>query len=112
MSESITLHYPYDSSAHYDIDYITRKHMPEIHSRWGSHGLTLWHVTKYTPGPKGTPPPYAFSTTLLWWEKQDMMPRTLSESEFKKMMDDIKGFCDKEPIVLSGEVVGMSSQGS
>jgi hypothetical protein len=41
-----------------------------------------------------------------------MMLRTLSESEFKKIMDDIKGFCDKEPIVLAGEVVGMSSQGS
>ncbi|KAK5655642.1 hypothetical protein OQA88_5573 [Cercophora sp. LCS_1] len=108
MSDSLTLLYPNDNSAHYDIDYVTQKHMPGVQSRWRSHGLTSWRVTKYTPSPDGTPPPYAFSTTLSW-DKQETLPTSFSGSEFKEMMDDVTGFCDKKPIILAGEAVGVGS---
>jgi len=73
MSDSLTLIYPNDSLANYDIDYLVDKHMPMMQSRWRSSGLTSWNVTKFTPSPEGNPPVYALAATLSW-DKPESVP--------------------------------------
>jgi len=109
MSDSLTLIYPNDSLANYDIDYLVDKHMPMMQSRWRSSGLTSWNVTKFTPSPEGNPPVYALAATLSW-DKPESVPGMGGDVDIDKIMEDMAQFSDKRPIILSGEAVGEGHQ--
>lgn len=109
MSDSLTLIYPNDSLASYDIDYLVGEHMPMMQSRWRSSGLTSWTVTKFTPSPEGNPPVYALAATLSW-DKPESVSGMGGSVDIGMIMEDMMKFSDKRPIILSGEAVGKSME--
>lgn len=56
MAFTVTVVFPNDADAKYDVDYYTKTHMTLIEKHWSKYGLQGWSVTKYLPGLDGAPP--------------------------------------------------------
>ena len=50
MAFTVTVVFPNDADAKYDVDYYTKTHMTLIEKHWSKYGLQGWSVTKYLPG--------------------------------------------------------------
>lgn len=66
MACTISVVFPNEVDAKYDIEYYTRNHMPLIEKHWSQYGLKNWSVTKFVLGMDGTPPIYAFGREVFW----------------------------------------------
>lgn len=66
MSFIITVVFPNDADAEYDITYYVEKHMPRIMDEWAKYGVTGWNVREFAPGPDGAKPMYAFGSDVFW----------------------------------------------
>ena len=106
LTDTLTLMFPNDSQANYDIDNIIKNHMPMVKKKWAHRGLKSWSVTKFTPNPEGIPPVYAFSTTLEWDKHDSIGDALLDRREVNDIMSDLSKFSDKEPTIIVGEQIG------
>ncbi|KAH8602370.1 hypothetical protein B0O99DRAFT_606343 [Bisporella sp. PMI_857] len=103
-SPTITVVFPNDDDAKYDIGYYTNHHMPLIASKWGKYGIKGWSVTKFGPGADGSAPLYAFGSTVHWKDSQSIT-NAFSGPETGEIMSDIPNFSNKHPVFLYGEEV-------
>jgi len=99
MGFTVTVVFPSDVDAKYDIDYYTKTHMPLIEKHWSKYGLQGWSVTKYVPGLDGAPSPYAFGSEV-FWSSEDGMKSAFRSPEVAEIMDDVARFSNKRPIFL------------
>ncbi|KAF4774338.1 ethyl tert-butyl ether degradation [Colletotrichum scovillei] len=104
MTVTITVVFPNDPDAEYDINYYTTKHMPLIQEQWRKYGVTSWSVTKFQPGADGIPPLYAFGSTVTW-DSLQQIKAAFAGPEAAGIMGDVPNFSNKQPIFLTGEVL-------
>lgn len=104
MAFTVTVVFPNDAGAKYDIDYYTKTHMTFIEKHWSKYGLQGWSVTKYRPGLDGAPPLYAFGSEVIW-ESEEGMKSAFGSSEVAETMEDVARFSNKHPIFLIGQTI-------
>ncbi|KAH6679905.1 ethyl tert-butyl ether degradation EthD [Plectosphaerella plurivora] len=104
MAVSITVVFPNEADAEYDIDYYITKHMPLIQSRWGKYGVKSWSVTKFGNGVDGSAPLYAFGSTVNW-DNHEQIKTAFAGPEVGEIMGDVPNFSNKQPVFLVGEVL-------
>lgn len=76
--------------------------MPLVQKHWASYGLTSWKVLKFNDDS-----PYCVQATLEF-ESMEAFQKAGASQEAGTVMGDIPNFCDKQPTILPGEVVGTS----
>ncbi|KAH6866239.1 hypothetical protein B0T10DRAFT_468057 [Thelonectria olida] len=104
MAFTVTVVFPNESDAKYDIDYYVTKHMPLIQERWGKYGVTSWSATKFTDGLDGSPSLYAFGSVVNW-DNADQVKTAFAGPEVAEIMGDVPHFSNKQAIFLLGEVL-------
>ncbi|KAM0331390.1 hypothetical protein ACHAQA_003063 [Verticillium albo-atrum] len=104
MAVTITVLFPNEADAKYDIDYYVNKHMPLIQSLWGPYGVQSWSATKFGNGVDGSAPKYAFGSTVTW-ENGDQVKAAFAGPEVGRIMGDVANFSNKEAVFLTGEVL-------
>lgn len=103
MAASITVLYPNEADAKYDIDYYKTHHMPLMEKLMGKFGLVGWSVTTFTPGPDGSAPPYVFGSVATW-SSAEAIKAAFADECAKQIMQDVANFSNKHPVFLFGEV--------
>ncbi|PWY68505.1 hypothetical protein BO94DRAFT_611434 [Aspergillus sclerotioniger CBS 115572] len=104
MSFTVTVVFPNDADAQYDINYYTKSHMVLIEKHWTKFGLQGWSVTKYVPGLDGTPGPYSFGSDV-YWKDEEAMKAAFASPEVAEIMADVAHFSNKSPVFLFGRTV-------
>lgn len=102
MPATVTVLYPNEPDAKYDVDYYINSHMPLVGSTWKPFGMTSWSVIKYGPGPDGAEPKYAFAG-ILQWDSIENVRKSLAAPEAAKVMQDVPNYSNKQPLFLIGE---------
>ncbi|KAH7141041.1 hypothetical protein EDB81DRAFT_948737 [Dactylonectria macrodidyma] len=104
MAFTVTVVFPNEPDAKYDIDYYLTKHMPMIQERWGKYGVISWSATKFIDGLDGSPSPYAFGSVVNW-DNADQVKTAFAGPEVADIMRDVSNFSNKQAIFLLGEVL-------
>jgi uncharacterized protein (TIGR02118 family) len=104
MSYTITVVFPNDLDAKYNIDYYTASHMTLIEKHWSKYGLKGWSATRYLPGLDGADPLYVFGSQV-FWESEEAMKKAFESPEVAEIMADVPHFSNKPPIFLIGQTV-------
>ncbi|KAK4964485.1 hypothetical protein LTR66_000088 [Elasticomyces elasticus] len=97
---TVTVLYPSDTK--FDMDYYVNKHMSLVQSIWGPAGLKSWKVLKF-----GKDDQFSVQATLEW-DSPEAFQKAVAGPKTGEVMDDIKNFSDKNPVIMSGEVTGTS----
>jgi len=103
MTTTVTLLYPTakDGKA-FDESYYISSHMPLVHSKWSTKGLTSWHVTHLDPSTG-----YVQQCTM-FWESEEKMKECMGGPEAKQIMDDIVNYSSVAPVTLVGAEISRS----
>ncbi|KAJ4983114.1 hypothetical protein SVAN01_11378 [Stagonosporopsis vannaccii] len=104
MAVTITVVFPNDSDAEYDIDYYISKHMPLVQAQWSKYGLQSWSATKFLNGIDGSSPLYAFGSVVMW-DSEDQLKTAFAGPEVAEIMGDVTNFSNKQPIFLIGDIL-------
>lgn len=104
MTITITVIFPNEPDADYDIEYYATKHMPLIQTLWSKYGLTSWSMTKFIDGIDSSSPLYAFGSTVTW-DSIEQVKAAFAGPEASEIMGDVRNFSNKDPIFLTGEVL-------
>ncbi|TKW51595.1 hypothetical protein CTA1_2067 [Colletotrichum tanaceti] len=102
MTVTVSVLYPNEADAKYDVDYYVNSHMPMAAAQWKSSGLVSWTVTKYHPGPGGKESKFAFAGVLTF-ESLEAVHKALASPETAVVMKDVPNYSNKEPEFLIGE---------
>ncbi|POS69295.1 ethyl tert-butyl ether degradation EthD [Diaporthe helianthi] len=107
MVVSVTVLYPNDADAKYDIEYYKTTHMGLMNKHFSKAGLISWSVTTYTPGPDGSASPFAFSSSSTWRSTEDFKAAFQGEA-LKEILADVPNFnfANKQSTFLFGEISG------
>jgi uncharacterized protein (TIGR02118 family) len=103
MTFIITVVFPNDADAKYDIKYYIEKHMPRIMEEWAKYGVTGYNVREFAPGPDGAKPVHAFGSDVFWTSK-DRLHEAFAGPEATGIMGDVVNFSNKAPVFLYGDV--------
>ncbi|RSL43748.1 hypothetical protein CEP54_014953 [Fusarium duplospermum] len=109
MSVTLTIACVNEPDAQYDMDYYAHKHMPLVQAHRGHYGIKSWCVTQYLARPDGSPPGYAFSSSVVWRDGHSIKT-ALSGPETKVIMGDVANFGNKKPTILLRETVHTSGE--
>lgn len=90
----------YPQDAKFDMDYYLSSHMPLVQKLWGPAGLKSWKVIKYPEDQ-----PYSVQATLEWGDFEDFV-KASQGAQTAEILGDVKNFCDKDPILMPGQVLG------
>ncbi|KAF9871978.1 ethyl tert-butyl ether degradation EthD [Colletotrichum karsti] len=104
MSVAITVLFRNEADAKYDIDYYANNHMPLIQTQWQKYGVQGWSVTKFGNGVDGSAPQFAFGSTVVW-ENHDQINKAFTGPEVEEIMKDLPKFSNTQPVFLVGEVI-------
>lgn len=104
MAVTITVLFPNESDAKYDIKYYTTQHMPRIQRLWAKYGVKDWSATEFSAGVDGSPPVYAFGSVVTW-ESLDQVKAAFASPEAAEIMDDVANFSNKNAVFLVGSVL-------
>lgn len=91
MPASITVLFPNEADAKYDINYYKAHHMPLIEKLWGHDGITSWSVTTLKPGPDGSEPAFVFGSVVNWASAEAIKAAFAHESA-PQIMQDVPNF--------------------
>lgn len=98
MPATLTILYPNEPDAKYDVDYYIAKHMPLVVSAFQKYGVTGWSVTRYT----GAEPKYFFAGHIQFTNIEDVQ-KALDSPEAAETMLDVPNYSNKQPVILMGE---------
>lgn len=101
MSYTITVLFPNEADAKYDIEYYAAHHMPLIERHWKKYGVQTWSVTSFGPGPDGAQPLYTFGSVVVW-ESRKGVEKAFESPEVAEIMSDVPNFSNKQPVFLFG----------
>ncbi|KAF4775358.1 hypothetical protein CPAR01_13708 [Colletotrichum paranaense] len=102
MPATVSVLYPNEADAKYNIDYYVESHMPMAAATWKSAGVKSWKVTKYSASPDGKQPKYAFAG-ILTFDSVESIHKALASPDTAKVMQDVPNYSNKEPVFLIGE---------
>lgn len=106
MTFHVNVLYPNSDDATFDLSYYLKTHMPLVKEKWSSFGLKSYTVLQAQPGPDGAKPQYSVQATLVW-EKGEHVAAALGDgASTGAIMGDIPNFSNKQPVFVSGDVVG------
>ncbi|KAL1845681.1 hypothetical protein Daus18300_014468 [Diaporthe australafricana] len=103
MSVTVTVLFPNEPDAKYDYDYYVNKHMPLMQRLWGKYGVKDFSVTKFTAGPDGSEPKYAFGSTTSW-DSYNQIKTAFAGPEVGEIFEDVHKFSNKHGVFLYGNV--------
>ena len=106
MVFNATVLYPQESDSKFDLSYYLKSHMPIVEKNWGHYGLKDWKIVEFAAGPDGSKP-YSIGAVLTW-ESEEGLQKALGGEEAKTVFGDVPNFSNKQPVFLSGNVVGSS----
>ena len=106
MTFHVNVLYPNDEGATFDMPYYLKTHMPLVKEKWSSFGLKGYTVVQAQPGPDGAKPQYSVQATLIWEKAEDVGKAMGDASSTGEIMGDIPKFSNKQPVFVSGDVVG------
>ncbi|KAB8078103.1 hypothetical protein BDV29DRAFT_20618 [Aspergillus leporis] len=99
MTHTITVLFPSDADADYNIGYYMFHHMTLIERHWKKYGLQRWSVTKFNLALDRSQPPYAFGSTVVW-ENETSLEEATGSAESAEIMRDVAKFSNKQPVFL------------
>jgi len=101
----ITVLYPNESDATFNMDYYLSTHMPMVQKEFGPYNFEGYSVLKLngTPDPS-QPSPYSVQATLNFASVQDFEAALKATAE--KVLGDVPNFSNKGPVLMIGEKVG------
>ena len=100
----ITVLYPNESDATFNLDYYIKSHMPMVQEQFGPYGFEGYQVLKLvgTPDPS-QPSPYTIQATLNFKSQQDFEEALKNTAE--KVLGDVPNFSNKGPVLMIGDKV-------
>lgn len=104
MGVEVTVLYPNEEDASFDMDYYLATHMPLVSESWQKYGLKGWRVVQFQPGPDGAKPQFSVQATLIWDSLEDVQ-KAMGSEETKKVLGDVPNFSNKNPILIGGPVL-------
>jgi uncharacterized protein (TIGR02118 family) len=104
MTYTITVLFPNDADAQYDIEYYVSHHMPLIERHWKKFGVQSWCVTTFDPSANGEPAMYKFGS-IVTWESKEGIQKAFESPEVTEIMGDVPKFSNKQPVFLFGPQV-------
>ncbi|RMZ80292.1 hypothetical protein DV738_g2798, partial [Chaetothyriales sp. CBS 135597] len=100
--------YPNDEDITFDVDYYINKHFKIVEEIWNKHGLQSWDVVKFSDGALGHRPAFLIQATLVFSDEA-AVKAALADAGAAAIFGDVPNFTNKQPILLSGGIVGKSS---
>ncbi|KAF2636242.1 hypothetical protein P280DRAFT_510746 [Massarina eburnea CBS 473.64] len=97
---TVSVFYPAQEGAKFDIDYYLATHMALVWKTWKPYGLINYKVTKFGPGST-----YAWGCTMEW-ENIEGFQKAGEAPGAKEVFNDIENFSNVQPVIVAGEVVG------
>ncbi|PYI01504.1 hypothetical protein BO78DRAFT_401256 [Aspergillus sclerotiicarbonarius CBS 121057] len=107
MTYTLTVLYPHETDANYNIDYYVSNHMSLVERHWKKYGVQSWSVNRFNPAVDGTRPRYTFGCIIVW-ESEESVQRAFNGPESAAVLEDIPKFSNKQPTFLFGESVAMA----
>lgn len=102
MPVTITVLFPNDPDAKYDYDYYINKHLPLVQRLWSKYGVTGFSATKFTTGPDGSEPKYAFGS-VVYWTSHDQIKAAFAGPEVGQIFEDNPNFSNKDGVFMFGD---------
>lgn len=99
---AVTVLYPNESDATFNMDYYLKSHMPMVAEEFGPYNFKGYSVLKLngTPDPN-TPSPYSVQATLNFASTKDFEEALGAKAE--KVLGDIPNFSNKGPVLMVGD---------
>ncbi|KAL2836414.1 hypothetical protein BJY01DRAFT_222025 [Aspergillus pseudoustus] len=72
MPAFLTLLYPNDPDAKFNLDYYVKSHMPMVEKEFRTHGLRGWQVSRFLSTVSGEPAPYAIQASLEFGTQEEL----------------------------------------
>ncbi|RAL00169.1 uncharacterized protein BO80DRAFT_425955 [Aspergillus ibericus CBS 121593] len=104
MAYTLTVLYPNETDAKYNLDYYISNHMPLVERHWKKYGIQSWSVTRYNPAVDGTRPLYTIGC-IIAWESEESIQEAFKGPEAAEVLSDVSNFSNKQPIFLIGKGV-------
>lgn len=108
MAIKVTVLYPNEDGAKFDMDYYLATHMPLVSENWQKYGLKGWEVIQFARGADGATPLYQVQATLSWDSKEDF-GKAMASEEAKTVLGDISNFTNTQPVLIAGDVLKTQS---
>lgn len=102
MPTTITVTYPNQDGARFDLDYYVGTHLPLVEKHFKAHGLKGWRVLKAVGAPFGEPA-YSVICTLEFDTGDQFRAAVAAEGEV--VFGDVPNFTDTSPTVVIGDHV-------
>lgn len=99
-SALVTVVYPSQPDATFDLDYYNTKHMGLVTEKWGKAGLQQYWVVDLRPS-NG---PYIIQCTMLW-ESLEAFQKAAGAPDSGEVFADVPNFTNTKATLLSGGVV-------
>lgn len=104
LVNTITVLFPNEPDAKYDIEYYVSHHMPLIERRWKRYGVQSWSVTTFNPSANGAISLYAFGSVIAW-ESKEGFQKAFERPEVAEIMSDVPNFSNKRAVFLFGSKI-------
>ncbi|RYC33210.1 EthD family reductase [Lichenibacterium minor] len=101
MAATVTVLYPNQADATFDMDYYLGRHMPLVMERFGAHGMTGWKVVKFDGPPERTP--FSVMATLAFGSVEGI--RAALKAEGGPIIGDVPNFSNKDAMLMFGDDV-------
>lgn len=108
MVFNTTLLYANTSTLTFDLSYYLSNHWPLVNEKWGPHGLLDWKVVQIKPTPGDSDKPQHRIGAILNWRDEASFTALMETQDWKTVMGDIPNFCNEQPLMIVGDVVGSS----
>ncbi|PKX89645.1 uncharacterized protein P174DRAFT_507321 [Aspergillus novofumigatus IBT 16806] len=102
MSATLTVLYPNEAGATYDLQYYKDVHMPLMQKHWTKYGLKRWTIPKFLSNVDGSPLPFIFYA-VVELESAEQLAKALADAAGEEMANDVKNYTSIKPILLVGE---------
>ena len=96
--------YPDTPDITFDETYYVQKHVPMVFQHWKQYGLLDWKVISFDKNPDGSRTYIA--TSYMTWESIESFNKAMTSDTVVLMVEDLKNFSNKEPVILNGSVIG------
>jgi uncharacterized protein (TIGR02118 family) len=98
---TVTVLYPAQEGATFNLDYYLKTHMPLAQKHWTKYGLKSYKVTKFS-----TPDSVYSHGVYMEFEDYEGFQKAVQSPETKEVMGDVENFSNVKPVIVAGEVVG------
>ena len=99
----VSVMYPTNPGARFDMDYYLKTHVPMVGARCGSYGLSDAKVLRGAGAPGGAAPTYSVIALLTFGSAEDF--QRAMDHHGREIMGDIPKFTDIQPVIQINDVL-------